>query len=92
MSSWARTLLLGNIGQKFDIDDIESDMARLRSRLEAKSTTDESQDEALITLKREVADLKLVVSELVRLLVAGGTVSADAVDRLVRGLETPNSR
>ena len=90
--SWARMMLLGNVGQQLDIEDIESDMVRLRARLEAQSETDESQDQALRTLRREVTDLKLVVAELARLLVAGGTVPAEAVDRLVRGLEAPRGR
>lgn len=89
--SWGRMLLLGNVGQQLDIDDIEGDVvqlrARLNRRLEAQQATDRSQDNALLTLRREVTDLQLVVAELSRLLVASGTVPADAVERIVRGLE-----
>jgi hypothetical protein len=80
-------LLLGNVGQQLDIEDIEDDMVRLRARITSQQTTDRSQDEALITLRREVTDLKLVVGELARLLVATGALPAEAVERLVRGVD-----
>jgi hypothetical protein len=89
---WPRLLLLGNVGQQLDIEDIEDiegDVARLRARLAAQAAADETHEQALLTLRREVNDLKLVVAELVRLLVAGGTVPADAVDKIVRALEAP---
>jgi hypothetical protein len=85
--SWGRLFLLGNIGQQIDIDDIEADVGRLRGRLHAQTATDQSQDQALLTLRREVTDLKLVVAELARLLVAGGTLPAEAIERLVRGVD-----
>jgi hypothetical protein len=85
--SWVRMLLLGNIGQQMDIDDVEQDVVRLRARLSAQQTTDRSQDEALLTLRRELTDLKLVVGELTRLLVASGTLPAEAIEQLVRGVD-----
>ena len=85
--SWVRMLLLGNIGQQLDIDDVEDDVVRLRAQLSSQHTTDRSQDEALLTLRREMTDLKLVVGELTRLLVAGGTLPAEAIERLVRGVD-----
>lgn len=89
--SWGRMLLLGNLGQQLDIEDIEDDMVRLRARITSQQTTDRSQDEALITLRREVTDLKVVVGELARLLVATGALPAEAVERLVRGVDRPSA-
>jgi hypothetical protein len=80
-------LLLGDVGQQLDIDDVENDVARLRARLSSQHTTDRTQDEALLTLRKEVSDLKLVVGELTRLLVAGGTLPAEAIEQLVRGVD-----
>lgn len=85
--SWGRMLLLGNVGQQIDIEEIEEDVARLRARLRSQQLTDGSQDEALLALRREVTDLQLVVAELARLLVAGGTLPAEAVERVVRGVD-----
>ena len=85
--SWGRLLLLGDWGQQLAIEDVEADVVRLRSRIRNQQSTDRSQDEALITLRREVTDLKLVVAELTRLLVATGAVPAEAVEQLVRGVD-----
>jgi hypothetical protein len=52
--SWVRMLLLGNVGQQLDINDVEDDVVRLRARLSSQHTTDRSQDEALLTLRREL--------------------------------------
>ncbi len=84
---WARMLLLGNVGQQIDIEDIEDDVERLRARIADQQSTDRNQDDALVTLRREITDLQLVVGELTRLLVAGGVVPAEAVERLVRGVD-----
>ncbi len=32
--SWARMLLLGNVGQQMDIEDVEADVRRLRATIE----------------------------------------------------------
>lgn len=89
--SWARMLLLGDVGQQLSIGDIEDDVGRLRARLRARShaqhTTDQTQDDALLSLRRELTDLKLVVGELTRLLVASGTLPPEAIERLVRGVD-----
>ena len=89
--SWARMLLLGDVGQQLSIGDIEDDVAQLRARLRVRSraqhTTDQTQDDALLTLRRELTDLKLVVGELTRLLVASGTLPPEAIERLVRGVD-----
>jgi len=54
-------LLLGDLGQQLDIDDIEADVVRLRARIKEQQTTDRSQEEALVALRREITDLKLMV-------------------------------
>ena len=89
--SWLRMLFLSDIGQQLDIEDVEGDVVRLRARLSAQRTTDRSQDEALLTLRRELTDLKLVVGELTRLLVSNGTLPSEAIERLVRGVDAPST-
>lgn len=82
-------LLLGNVGQQFDIDDVEGDVARLRSRLADHAATNQSQDQALASLQQELAEVKVIVAELARALVAGGTLPQETVERIVRALEAP---
>ena len=86
--SWMKAMLEGDIGRSVKIEEVEGDVERLRSRIHAQAKTDQSQDEALLVLRREVTELKVVVSELARLLVAGGAVPAEAVERMVHALET----
>lgn len=86
--SWMTAMLEGDVGRSMKIEDVENDVGRLRSRLHAQAKTDQRQDEALLTLRREVTELEVVVAELARLLVAGGAVPAEAVERMVRALET----
>jgi hypothetical protein len=80
-------LLLGDIGQQVDIHDVEADLDQLRATVRSQRSTDRSQDEALLTLRREVTDLKLIVAELARLLVASGTIPASVVERLANGID-----
>src|SRR5690349_15168928 len=84
---WVRLMIMGDVGQQADIENIEATAARLRHRLATKRTVDQSQDEALLILRRELTELQLVVGELARLLVAGGAVPAEAVEQIVRGVE-----
>jgi len=63
---WARMLLLGNVGQQIDIEDVENDVERLRARIADQQSTDQNQNDALVTLRREITDLQLVVGELTR--------------------------
>ncbi|MES2522298.1 MAG: hypothetical protein V4617_06355 [Gemmatimonadota bacterium] len=87
--SWARMFMLGNIGQQLDIDDIESDMGSMRARLASQSLRDETQEQALLTLRAEITELKLVVGELTRLLVQNGTLPAAAAERTARAVDKP---
>jgi phosphotransferase system IIB component len=59
-------LLLGNVGQQIDIEDVENDVERLRARIADQQSTDQNQNDALVTLRREITDLQLVVGELTR--------------------------
>ena len=72
---WARTLLLGDIGNRLDIGDAEEDIARLRKRLRDKARTDRSQDARLETLERDNDALKLCLASLGRLLVGKGILT-----------------
>jgi hypothetical protein len=77
----------GDVGQQSDVEDIESDLARMRSRLKDQAKTDQSQDQALVTLRRELNDTKLLLAEVVKLLIAGGTLDSESVERLVAALD-----
>ncbi len=50
---WARTLLLGDIGNRLDIGDAERDIAELGRTLNDKTRRDASQDRRLEQLEAE---------------------------------------
>lgn len=100
---WARTLLLGDIGNRLDIADTETEISDLRNRLHLmrseRKRNDQRQDaqlaearERIDELEEEVDDLKVYVTGLSELLVAHAGVPREKVQRLVGAVdpgETP---
>ena len=80
---WGRTLLLGDIGNRLDIEDTERDIEDLRQRLHSKAGTDQDQDRRLAELERENDQLKLYFASLIRLLVSKGTLSQGELSAFV---------
>jgi hypothetical protein len=80
---WGRTLLLGDIGNRLDIEDTERDIAALQRRLRSKARTDRAQDERLAELERENDQLKLYLASLIRLLVGKDALSRDELAAFV---------
>ncbi len=80
---WARTLLLGDIGNRLDIDDVEQDVESVKQHLQDQRSIDNSQDAALSRLQKENDDLKLCVTGLLRLLVSKNVVTTDELNRFV---------
>ncbi len=66
---WGRTLLLGDIGNRLDIEDTEEDIGRLRASLAQNDLRDLDQEDRLDALARENDQLKLYLASLLRLLV-----------------------
>ena len=56
---WGRTLLLGDIGNRLDIQDTEQDIAQLKQQMAGALGKDLSQDEIIRELIAENAQLKL---------------------------------
>jgi len=88
---WGRTLLLGDIGNRLDIEDTERDIAGLRHRLRTQSGTDRAQDERIAGLERENDQLTLYLASLLRLLVSKGVVTHDELSAFVEVLEPDGS-
>ena len=80
---WGRTLLLGDIGNRLDIEDTERDIEQLKTAARLGRNVDQSQDLAIAELTRESEQLKLYLSSLIRLLVAKGAVSKEEVSAFV---------
>lgn len=84
---WARTLLLGDIGNRLDIGDVEGDLRDLRERLRDNRLVDLDQADELERLRTENEELKLVLSTLVRLLVRKGVIDETEIRAVAEGVE-----
>ncbi len=80
---WGRTLFLGDIGNRLDIEDTERDVSRLKRSVRDQGRTDRAQDERLKALEDENDQLKLYLASLTRLLVSKGTLSKDELTAFV---------
>lgn len=65
---WGRTLLLGDIGNRLDIEDTERDISILMDQLNGSFEKNMSQDRKIAELISENAQLKLYLAALIRLL------------------------
>lgn len=80
---WGRTLLLGDIGNRLDIEDTEQDIQCIKRDLQAKYEVDLSQGDKIDALIAENAELKLYLAALIRQLVNQGTLQVDDLNRMV---------
>lgn len=80
---WGRTFLLGDIGNRLDIEDTEKDISQLKQALAGKQNLDAAQDQAIDQLIYENEQLKLYMGSLLRLLVAKNVVSAEELTAFV---------
>ena len=80
---WARTLLLGDIGNRLDIADTERDVGEIRAELTRSRGRDESQDCTLARLQQENEQLELCLAALIKTLEARGILKYVEVANLV---------
>lgn len=84
---WGRTLLMGDIGNRLDIEDVERDVAKLADVLCRQRRVDGSQDARIDQLEAEVCELKLYLATVIRLLVSKGSVTREEFARLVEAID-----
>jgi hypothetical protein len=91
MMGWGRTLFLGDIGNRLDIEDCEGDIRRLKENLQqtlgVKHNIDRSQDHDIAELRRENDELKLYLAAVIRLLVARNVITAEEITKLVQAID-----
>ncbi len=84
---WARTLLLGDIGNRLDIADTESDINEIRRELETTRALDKSQQRSIQQLQKENEQLEICVAALVKALERKGVLTSAELTNLVNMIE-----
>lgn len=80
---WGRTFLLGNVGNRLDIDDCEKDIRVLKESLMELHQEGQAIDSELLALQRENDRLKLYLAAIVRLLVNKNVLSREEIEKMV---------
>jgi len=82
---WTRTLLLGGIGNRLDIEEMQREIARLEQDVASRFDKDMTQDKKIDALIAENAEFKLYLASVVLLLTTKGTISSEELRGLVGG-------
>jgi len=85
---WARTLILGDAGNRLDIHDCEEDIKILKTSLMEIHTDSQSQDEELLKLRRESDQLKLYLAAVIRLLAARNVLTVEQLQKMVNIIDS----
>ncbi len=89
---WGRTLLLGDIGNRLDIEDTERDIAQLKRKIAGNFNKDMSQDQKIEALINENAELKLYLASLIRLLMAKGNITQQELEAMVKSVDAEDGK
>jgi len=84
---WGRTLFLGDIGNRLDIEDTENDIHQLKQRIAGAQNKNVSQDRIMKELFTEHAQMKLYLASIVRLLLAKGSISKEELEVMVDAID-----
>ena len=84
---WGRTLFLGDIGNRLDIEDTERDIGSLKREIRGAFHKDMSQDKKIDTLISENAELKLYLASVIRLLVTKDMISPEELAAVVEKVD-----
>jgi hypothetical protein len=89
---WGRTLFLGDIGNRLDIDDVEREVSDLKRAITGEYQRDMSQDQKIAKLIEENAEIKLYLAALIRLLTAKGSISKQDLQSIVAAVDAEDGR
>jgi hypothetical protein len=89
---WGRTLFLGDIGNRLDIEDTERDISHLKREIRGVFHKDMSQDKKIDALISENAELKLYLASFIRLLVTKGWIAPEELAAVVEKVDAEDGR
>ncbi|MGB1130013.1 MAG: hypothetical protein ACPG4K_08180 [Haloferula sp.] len=82
-----RTILLGDIGNRLDIEDTEREIASLQAQQNSSARALRDRDDEIGRLKREVGQQKLAIEALTRFLVLKGTIDQKQLDEFIKEVD-----
>lgn len=99
---WGRTLLLGDIGNRMDIEDVEASVGQLRGRLNAMRRRNQQRSNdhqaalaeahrRIEELEGEVDDMMLYITGLAELLVTDAGIPREKLQQLVGAVDSEDS-
>jgi hypothetical protein len=80
---WGRTFLLGDVGNRLDIEDCEKDIRVLKETLMEMHEEEHAVDTELQAVQRENDQLKLYLAAVIRLLISKGVISQEDIQKMV---------
>ncbi|MEO5917626.1 MAG: hypothetical protein ABIS50_25575 [Luteolibacter sp.] len=80
---WARTLLLGDIGNRLDIADAEEDINRIQRTQQRAENALQSKEREIAMLKDELGRQKLAIQALTRFLIEKGIIASTELDNFI---------
>ncbi|MFC1764929.1 hypothetical protein ACFL6U_23015 [Planctomycetota bacterium] len=89
---WGRTLFLGDIGNRLDIEDTEHDIHQLKQKLARTQNKDAAHEQLIKELIVEQAQMKLYLASIARLLLAKGHISREELEAMVDAIDAEDGR
>ncbi|NQV34712.1 MAG: hypothetical protein HQ515_18605 [Phycisphaeraceae bacterium] len=84
---WGRTLFLGDIGNRLDIEDTEHDIQQLKRKIAGEQNSKASQDRIIKQLVNENAQVKLYLASIVRLMLSKGSITKQELEIMVDAID-----
>lgn len=84
---WMRTLLLGDIGNRLDIEDTEKDIAEIREAHSRASSSMAGKRAQIAALKAELGRHKLAIEALTRFLVAKEIIDGGELEEFIAAVD-----
>lgn len=85
---WGRFLLLGDLGQQFDLSDQKAEIEQLRDELRQRRDSNLDSPSQISMLQNENDELRLYLAALVRILVSRGVITAEQLKQVVETIDT----
>ena len=89
---WGRFLLLGNLGQQFDLSDQKRDLDRLNARIDQTREATVDWRREVNRLQRENDQLKLYLAAVSRLLAGKGVLTKAEIEAMVSQIDVEDGQ